>query len=478
VLDLDDAALDRLPAHAISSGLRPSNLAYVIYTSGSTGRPKGVAVCHDGVLNLARSHERHLLRLCENRPLRCSLNASVTFDAFVSELLFLVDGHSLFVLTDEVRRSPAALHDFIVGHDLDFFNGPPVQIRYLLQYAPDMRMPQLVLFGGDAVDAALWEQFKRIKGTHFVNAYGPTECTVDVTLARVMQGRGGPAIGRPQDNVRVFVLDRHMRPVPQGVAGELYVGGPCLARGYVGRPDSTAANFVPDPFSKVPGARLYRTGDLARYEQDGALAYLGRADNQVKIRGFRIELAEVEAAMGALAGVKAAAVVAHGPVGERRLVGYAAPRAGVALDVETLRRGLLERLPAYMVPGQIVLMESFPLNAAGKIDRRALPGPGDLDALAHVDPRTPTEIELCAIWCEVLGVERVGVSDNFFQLGGHSLSLARMLSAVRVQFGAELALRAVYTNPTVEFIASSIDALRLNLANAARADDLFEEGLL
>jgi acyl-coenzyme A synthetase/AMP-(fatty) acid ligase/acyl carrier protein len=384
----------------------------------------------------------------------------------------------LYVLPEVVRRSPAALHDFIVKHQLDLFNGSPVQLRYLLQHAPDMTMPQLVLFGGDAADEALWERFRQIPGTQFLNAYGPTETTVDVTLARVQAGQGGPQIGRPQDNVRLFILDRHLRPVPQGVVGELYVGGVCLARGYVGRPELTAEAFVPDPFSGEAGERLYRTGDLVRYQRDGTIVYLGRADNQVKIRGFRIELGEVETALAALPGVKAAAVVVRGPATERRLIGYASPNPGAVLDGETLRSGLRGRLPSYMVPGQLVVLDAFPLSAAGKIDRRALPEPAEQEGLHYIAPRTPLESVLCAIWQEVLGVERVGVEDNFFQLGGHSLSLARMLAAVRAQFGSEPALRAVYTNPTVEYLASSIESLRLNAANAEREEVLTEEGFL
>ncbi|HEX2187719.1 MAG TPA: AMP-binding protein, partial [Longimicrobiaceae bacterium] len=319
------------------------------------------------------------------------------------------------------------------------------------------------------------------------NEYGPTEAAVGCMIHRFDpegDGRGSVPIGRPVANTRVYVLDGWREPVPVGVAGELYVGGAGVARGYAGRPELTAERFVPDPFGGEPGARLYRTGDLARWRSDGTMEYLGRNDQQVKVRGFRIEPGEVEARLAEHAAVKEAVVVARdgasGVPGDRRLVAYWAGDEGVG--VEALRAHLLERLPEYMVPAAYVRLEALPLTPSGKVDRRALPAPEDGAHVrrAYEAPAGEVETALAEIWSEVLGVERVGRLDNFFESGGHSLLAVRLIERMR-QAGLHAEVQALFTTPTLAALAAAVGRephgveLPANLIPAPAPDDL-EDG--
>jgi thioesterase domain-containing protein len=300
-----------------------------------------------------------------------------------------------------------------------------------------------------------------------MNTYGPTEATVvatwfdaseppvDETAAREVP------LGEAVANVGVYVLDRHLQPVPLGCAGELYLGGLGLARGYLGRPALTAERFVPHPFGDRPGARLYRTGDLARRRADGTLEFLGRADQQVKLRGFRVEPGEVEAALGRLAGVAAGVVVVHpDAAGERRLVAYVVGRPGEPVDGGQVRRALATQLPEYMVPAVVVVLAALPLTPNGKVDRRALPPPDQLDVAARpaAEPRTPTERALVRLWENLLGIHPIGVADNFFDLGGHSLLAVRLLASVKAEFGRDLPLAVLLQEPTIERLARILDS--------------------
>ena len=307
----------------------------------------------------------------------------------------------------------------------------------------------------------------------FFYASAPTETTVCAS-AHLCRGEypQGPPIGKPISNVRLYVLGRDMQPVPVGVAGELCVGGVSVARGYLARPDLTAERFVPDPFSGQAGARLYRTGDLVRWLPDGELEFLGRIDDQVKVRGFRIELGEIEAVLTEHPQVRDAVVLAKeiGPEGERRLVGYVVPVDGVEPGGGELRSFLRERLPEYMVPSAFMVLEEFPLTPNGKVDRRALPDPDgarrDLES-EYVAPRTEIEAKLAAICSELLGVDKVGVYDNFFDLGGHSLLATQFMSRIREAFGVEVPLRSLFEGPTVADLARAVEQAREGDGRAA-----------
>jgi acyl-coenzyme A synthetase/AMP-(fatty) acid ligase len=311
--------------------------------------------------------------------------------------------------------------------------------------------------GGEPLSAALVEEARSAGVGEVVNLYGPTEATIDSTSHLCPAGEGhAPAIGRPIANARIYVLDARGEPAPVGLAGELYVGGAGVARGYLGRAGLTAERFVPDPFSPGAGARMYRTGDLGRWRADGTLEFLGRADFQVKVRGFRVEPGEIEARLAAHPGVREAVVLAldDGSGGKRLAAWY----VGEALESEALRAHLSAHLPEYMVPAAFVRLESLPLTPNGKLDRRALPPPAG-DAYARRGYEAPvgeTEQALAEIWCEVLRIERVGRHDDFFELGGHSLLAVQVISRVRQVLAVDLALRSVFESPTLSQLSQQV----------------------
>ncbi|MEW5931706.1 MAG: amino acid adenylation domain-containing protein, partial [Gemmatimonadota bacterium] len=431
-------------------------LAYVIYTSGSTGTPKGVEVTHGALLNLVHWH-REAFGVTEDD--RATQLAGLGFDASVWELWpYLASGAAVYLVADEeTRTSPAALREFLLGRGITaaFAPTPMAEALLALEWPADAPL-RVLLTGGDALRS------RSRDGMPFalVNNYGPTENTVVATSGTVAAGRGSgraPGIGRPTDNVRAYVLDRHMEPAPVGVPGELCVGGAQVARGYLGRAELTAAAFVPDPFAAEPGARMYRTGDRVRWLADGTLEFLGRLDRQVKVRGFRIEPGEVEAVLRQAPGVADAAVEVRADArGEGRLVGW--------VVAEEARRGEIlafarTRLPEYMVPAALVALGEFPLTPSGKVDRRALPDP-EAGAADDTAPSTPTEEVLAGIWAEVLGLEAVGAGEGFFALGGQSLLATQVVSRIRRVFAVELPLRAVFEAPTVRALAARAEEAR------------------
>jgi amino acid adenylation domain-containing protein len=456
VLHVDAAAFVDEPATPPESGVEPRNLAYVIYTSGSTGRPKGVMVPHRGVCNTVENYVREYRVHPDARVL---LFAPIHFDASLTDLFTpLCSGAALVVAPREALVPGPELVEFLERNRVTHAKFTPSFLAAL----PWAELPHLeaVMTGGEACTAEVVARWA--PGRRFVNGYGPTETSVRVTAVECTDGARTPPIGPPVANARLYVLDARGELLPVGVPGELHIGGVGVTRGYLGRPDLTAAQFVPDPFSPEPGARMYRSGDRVRWLADGNLDFVGRVDFQVKIRGFRIEPGEVESALLSHPAVSDAVVVARGDgAGGKRLVGYVVPAAGrEAPGAAELRAHLKAHLPEYMVPSAFAALDALPLTSNGKADRKALPEPDAAPgAEAYVGPRTPAEETLAAIWAETLRVERVGVEDDFFALGGHSLVATRVISRVREAFGAEVPLRALFEAPTVAGLAERVEAL-------------------
>jgi amino acid adenylation domain-containing protein len=468
-IDSDWSAVAHREARNLVCVTDPRNPVYAIYTSGSTGRPKGIVLPHQALVNLIAWHIGAM-----NHPRAVLQYASLSFDASSLEIFTaLASGQKIVVINEIERFRVERIVDAIIKKEIGKVILPVVILQELAAYKEvspeDMAGLQDVIATGERLTLTrqVREFFERVPGCRLHNHYGPTE--THVATSYVFTGspgswRGDAPIGRPIYNTRIYILDVFGEPVPVGVAGELFIGGPGLARGYLGRPGLTAERFVPDPFSGIPGARLYRTGDLARYRRDGTIDFLGRNDRQVKLRGYRIELGEVEAVLGRHPAAGEVVVYAEEmPSGDRRLVGYVSPRPGEAPSVEDLRRFLGRELPDYMIPAAFVLVERLPLTPNGKIDYRVLPAPdgsrGERET-AEVGPRTLTEAILCEIWAGLLQLDRVGVHDVFFDLGGHSLLVMRMLLRIREALDVDLPLRRVFEGPTVAGIAAAVDMAR------------------
>ncbi|CAJ4636676.1 syringomycin synthetase [Burkholderia pseudomallei] len=465
-------------------GLTPRHLAYVIYTSGSTGQPKGVMVEHASVVNLWRALDEAIYRTHPSAR-RVSLNASIAFDSLVKQWVQLLSGRTLVVVPEPVRFDGRRLLDAIGRDRIDVFDCTPSQLALIegARGPEDEAFPQVTLVGGEAIGEGMWSELASASSRTYYNVYGPTECTVDATLARIT-AEHAPHIGGPLANVRAYVLNERLSPAPVGVRGELYIGGAGVARGYLNRPELTRERFIDDPF--VAGGRLYRTGDLARWRTDGSLEYLGRNDFQVKIRGFRIELGEIEAQLAKVTGVRevvvlardsaaavhdsatehatpnalspsletstaTAAATATATATEKRLVAYYTGDA----DVAALRAQAAQHLPSYMVPSAYVRLDAWPLTPNGKLDRRALPAPAD-DAYARAEyeaPQGAKEEALAEIWRDLLQVDRISRHDNFFQLGGHSL-LAISLGDMMRERGLHADVRTLFNAETLAALAA------------------------
>jgi amino acid adenylation domain-containing protein len=446
-----------------------SNLAYIIYTSGSTGRPKGVAIEHRSAVALAY----WAAEVFDEEELGGVLaSTSICFDLSVYELFVPLSWGGTVVLAENALELPALRG----SAEVRLLNTVPSVATELLRLDLLPESVRTVNLAGEALSNKLVQQlYERGTVERVFNLYGPSEDTTYSTYALTRKGaERTPPIGRPIANTQVYLLDRHLRPVPTGVAGELYLGGEGLARAYFKRPALTAERFIPHPYSAEPGARLYRTGDLARYLPDGELEYLGRSDQQVKLRGFRIELGEIEAALGRHEAVReAAVVVASAAEGRQRLVACVCPANG-AVGSGELRQYLKQRLPEYMIPGSYVAVEELPLTANGKLDRRALRGLAERAEAAagageYVGASSPTEEVLAGSWEQVLGVERVGMHDDFFELGGHSLLATQVAAKVREAFRLEPPLRAFFEAPTVRTLAGLLDRMRGDETTRAHA---------
>jgi amino acid adenylation domain-containing protein len=431
-----------------------ANPAYVIYTSGSTGRPKGVVATHSGLCNLVEAQKEALGVGNQSRVLQF---ASLSFDASVWEIFSaLAAGGSLWVYPQGRLMPGEDLERTLREDEITMATLPPTALAVMRQ--DDLGQLQTVIAAGEACGAEIVERWGR--GRRFIDAYGPTETTVCASLGECETGnKRRPSIGRPIANTEIYILDREMNPVPVGVRGELCVAGAGLTRGYMGRPELTAERFVPNIFNQEGGARLYRTGDVSRYLWDGKIEYVGRSDEQVKVRGYRVELGEIEAVLNEHRTVRQSVVVAR--EGERegkRLIGY------VVGDEEAtpgeLKRHLRERLPEYMVPEMIVMLKEAPLTASGKIDRKRLPAINDRrrhGGPEYVAPRTPVEEIVVRIIEEVLMLDRVGRNDDFFEIGGHSLSATQVVSRMKNTFGVEIGVRSVFEGPTAAGLARRIE---------------------
>ncbi len=483
LLDADWETIARQSSENPPGGASAESLAYVIYTSGSTGRPKGVLISNQAISHHCRDIREHFRLVSDDRVLQF---AAYSFDQSVEQVLAtLITGATLVLRGPEVWP-PGDFSRVVADFGLTVVNLPPAYWHQWVEDwdAADGAIPsqqlKLVISGGDVMHTETlrrwWET--PMASARLLNAYGPTETTVTAMTYEVQPGfdESKIPIGRPPANRTIHVLDEHGKPVPIGVPGELHLGGAGLARGYLDRPEITAAHFVPDAFSDEPGARLYRTGDLVRYRSDGNVEFLGRVDQQVKVRGFRIELGEIETALVRHPAVREVAVAAQDTGVEKTLVAYMVPEQldgpvqsavdGSRAEEERqptpgeLRSFLKESLPDYIVPSLFMWLDALPLTSSGKVNRRALPAPEGVRPAMETDyvaPRTPVEEDLVAMWTEVLEVDRVGVHDNFFDLGGHSLIATQLVSRVRATYQLDLPLRRLFEAPSVASLARLIE---------------------
>jgi len=477
LLDEEREALSAYPTDDLrvaEVGLKPEHLAYVIYTSGSTGKPKGVLVEHRHVQRLLASTEADFGFGAQDV---WTLFHSYAFDFSVWELWgALAYGGQLVVIPNWMARSPEDFYQLLRSHQVTVLNQTPTAFTQLAHVDAEKREPlalRVVVFGGEALNLSELKDWVNRHGDQspiLVNMYGITETTVHVTYRRIrredIEGEVGSVIGRPLADLRVYLLNPHQGLVPVGTVGEMYVGGGGVARGYLNQAELTAARFIDDPY--VAGKRLYRTGDLARYGAAGELEYLGRIDDQVKIRGYRIELGEIEQQLAGIEGVSAAVVlVREDAPGQKRLVAYVVP-SGYPAELgqqEALRPGLITEyretlaasLPDYMVPTHFVVLDKLPLTPNGKVDRKVLPAPDSesLETGLYVEPSNATEQAMCEVWQEVLKLDRVGIEDNFFSLGGDSILSIRIVSMLKSR-GIVLDVKDIFLHQTIEHLVGQV----------------------
>jgi pristinamycin I synthase-3/4 len=456
----DDAALAGLPDTNPAIPAHPGQLAYVIYTSGSTGAPKGVAITHGSVAALAADHRWH-----DGSQERVLMHSAYAFDASTYEIWVpLLSGGQIIVAPPGPLDSRALGHVLRTGRVTSALFTPPVLNLMAEERPADLAAMRLLWVAGDVVaPEAVRRVLEHCPQIQMAIAYGLTETTVMSTWHRIdRHGPAGPVIpiGTAMDSSQVYVLDDGLQLVPDGVIGELYIGGTAVARGYVGRPGLTAARFAADPFG-LPGSRMYRTGDLGRRAAGGALEFGGRADEQVKIRGFRVEPGEIESALATDPSVsQATVVIREDRPGDQRLVAYVVAAGDHQVDAAQLRAALARTLPDYMIPAAIVTLGRLPLTPNGKIDRHNLPAPGVMGVAGSRLARTPEEETLCDLFAEVLGVATIGIDASFFDLGGHSLLVTRLINRVRTVLGVELEISALFDAPTVAGLAATLASAR------------------
>ncbi|MFN6485611.1 amino acid adenylation domain-containing protein [Nostoc sp. DedQUE02] len=494
-IDTDAELISQCSQDNVISGVQPNNLVYIIYTSGSTGKPKGIAMSQLALCNHILWHRDNLKISRDAKTLQF---ASISFDVSFQEIFTTwCSGGTLFLITEELRRDALALLGFLQEKQIQRMFLPVVGLQQLAEVAlandiVNTALREIITSGEQLqITPAISGWLSKLTDITLHNQYGPSEShlATSYTLPDFIDTWPLlPSIGRPISNAQIYILDKYLQPVPVGVQGEVYIAGALLAQGYFNRPQLTQEKFISNPFGRSRGAgeqgsrgekenqfsdseRLYKTGDLARYLPDGKLESLGRIDNQVKIRGFRIELGEVEAVLGQMSDLQASCVVVREDTpGDKRLVAYIVPqpeqtcteRSRSTISISEVRNFLKEKLPEYMVPSAIVILEALPLSANRKLDRRALPAPDLHSQLSdrYVAPRNPIEEILAVIWAQVLKVERVGIHDNFFELGGHSLLATQLVSRVRSNLKVELPLRSLFAAPTIAELSQHIQQLQ------------------
>jgi amino acid adenylation domain-containing protein len=473
-LDAEQEDIERQSTAPINIDIGPEKLAYVIYTSGSTGQPKGVEIVHRNLSNLIAWHLR---AFNVDESTRATFQAGTAFDAAVWEIWpHLAAGAAIYIPDESTRMSPEPLRDWLAANRITIsFVSTAIAEQLLDLTWPNETSLRFLLTGADTLHRY---PPKGLPFT-FTNNYGPTECAVVATSGTIAPSENNkslPSIGSPIDNVHIHILNEQLQPVSKDAAGEIFIGGMGVGRGYRNRPDLTAKRFIADPFCNGSG-RLYRTGDLGRVLPNGEIAFLGRVDDQVKIRGYRVELGEISVVLNRHPCVQASIVTAREDTfGEKRLIAYVVPKTGSQLTEQSLRDALRQQLPDYMEPSAFVWLEALPLTPNGKIDRAALPTPDAQMRATDVEfvaPRNPTEEALAEIISAVLKVPRVSVHDDFFHLGAHSLLGAQVVAHVRNIFGADLKLLDVFDAPTVAQLSGRIEqalARKVNAMNEAEVD--------
>jgi len=477
MVEREREVLAKQPQDNVQSGVKAEHLAYVIYTSGSTGKPKGVMIEHRNVVNLCTGMDACIEPELESTWLAVT---SLSFDISVIEIFWTLargfkvviypgNENNLNVLQEgssggqEAESNSYSILELIKLHNVTHFQCTPSMASMLMldkESKSAFGRLQKFLIGGEAFPAALARQLQKVVIGDIINMFGPTETTVWSTTYKLKNARHSIPIGRPTANTEIYILDKHLQPVPAGVSGELMIGGAGVARGYLNRPELTSERFIVNPFSDNPDKLLYRTGDLCRYMPDGNIEFLGRIDHQVKLRGYRIEPGEIEVVLAEHPGVKTTlALVREDQPGDTRLVAYVVPKDGQALEVGNLRDYLKKKLPEYMVPGAFVMLESLPLTPNKKVDRLSLPTPDRIRSQpkeGYTAPRTPMEKKLAEIWALVLGLDQVGINDNFFDLGGHSLLAVRLFAYIEQTIGRKLPLAILFKASTIEQMARII----------------------
>jgi amino acid adenylation domain-containing protein len=462
IIFLDDPHPEVVETNPPQTHLRSESLAYVFYTSGSEGRPKGVCIPHRAINRLVCN--TNFVQIVSSDCVAQVSNAS--FDGATFEIWgALLNGACLVMISRDTALSARELAEKIQRHGITTMFLTTSLFNQLALQAPSMfRALKHLVIGGETADPKSVRTVLRSQPPQrLVNGYGPTEATTFATwyeMKDVSDDDQTIPIGRPLANTKAYILDMQLRPVPIGVAGELHIGGDALARDYWNRPELTAEKFIANPFTGGSGDRLYKTGDLARYRADGNIEFLGRVDQQAKVRGYRIELGEIEAALGRHESVHTAVVtVRQESPTDQRIIAYVVPDGTSVPTAGDLRAFLLQKLPDYMVPSAFVLLRELPLTPNGKVDRKALPSADQallVETRSVVAPRTPVELALAKLWCDLLKITNAGVHDNFFELGGHSLLATQLVSRIRREFNVELPLRNVFEGPTIESVALSI----------------------
>lgn len=464
VLAIDDVkGFEQYPTNNLPEHSSPSDLAYILYTSGTTGQPKGVMLQHDGVVNRIHWMQKQYPLTETDRVLQ---KTPYVFDVSVWELLWANwVGAAIVIAEPDSHKDPEQLCQVIVQHQVTTLHFVPSMLQVFGQYLLEQALSlpafiRWVFASGEALSVTHCDLFKQVSplNAQLHNLYGPTEASIDVTHYDCQELQGGNVpIGQPIDNIQVYVLSELGKPVPVGAPGELYLGGVGVARGYLNREELTRERFIPNPFDTDGRApHLYKTGDLVRWLSNGQLEYLGRNDFQVKIRGLRIELGEIEQKLAEIEDVKHAVVTATKYQGEQALSAYVVTHSNDRLNEKEVASTLSQHLPNYMLPVSYTYLDELPVTSNGKLDRKALPSPNIDMKYEYVAPSTSLESTLCEIWQEVLGIKRVGVEDNFFRLGGNSISTVRVSSLLQQRLGIELPLSLIFTESTIKVLAQSL----------------------